>query len=123
MSYAEAHDVALTTDASGDVTGYTPAVTGRILTVIFTDTDFDAGADITVTGDLTAQAILTLTNQAASGTFAPRQATHDIVGAASLHAAAGEPVEDYIWVCQEKVKVVVAQGGNVKSAVVTVIVG
>lgn len=60
-------------------------------------------------------AVLTMTNQAASGTYAPRHATHDTAGAASLFAAGGEPVEALIPIAGERLKVIVAQGGNAKS--------
>ncbi len=121
MAYCERHRVSVTTDASGDFTGFTGVVTGRVVTVKVTNTDLDAGTDITVTGDISAVAVVTLTNTN-SGTFAPRQATHDVAGAASLYAAAGEPVEDYIWVANERVKVVVASGGNVKTGTVDVFI-
>ena len=122
MGYAERHEVTLTTDASGDVTGYTPVVSGRISAVIYTKTDFDNGVDFVVTGELTGQTIWSENNVNASKTVAPRQPIHDTAGVVSLYAAAGEPVEDHIVVAQERIKIVVAQGGNVKTGQVTVIV-
>ena len=122
MSYAERHTVALTTDASGDVTGYTNTVTGRVIAVIYTKDDFAAGVDFTITSETTGQNIWTESDVNASKTVAPRQPTHDRAGVASLYAAAGEPVEDHIYVALERIKIVVAQGGNAKSGSFTVIV-
>ena len=122
MGYAERHAVTLVTDASGDVTGYTPVVSGRISAVVYTKTDYDNGVDFVVTGDDTGQTIWSETNVNASKTVAPRQPVHDTAGVASLYAAAGEPVEDHIVVAQERIKIVVAQGGNTKTGKITVIV-
>lgn len=115
--------VAITTDAAGDFTGHTKVTNGFVRAVRFVDTDLDATADITVTCGASGAAIVTLTNQAASTTVHPRQATHDTAGAASLYAGAGEPVESDIPVADETIKVVVAQGGNVKTGTLHIYVG
>lgn len=52
----------------------------------------------------------------------PAKATHDTVGAASLYAAAGEPVEDHIWAGNDRVQIVVASGGDSKSGSFEVVV-
>ena len=123
MSYAERHRLTLTTNASGDVTGFTPVVTGRIVAIIYTKTDYATGVDFTITGENNGQTIWTELNVDASKTVAPRQPTHDTAGVASLYAAAGEPVEDHVVVAQERVKIVVASGGNAKVGQFDVIVG
>lgn len=117
MSYAEKHTVDLTTAADGSATGYTPVVSGRIHSVAYVKdgtTPFDNGVDFTITTEGSLQNVWVDTNINASETVAPRQPTHDAVGAASLYAAAGEPVEDYIVAAQERIKIVIAQGGNTK---------
>ncbi len=123
MAYAQAHVVAVTTDSSGDVTARTPVVNGAVLTIIFTDTDLAAGADFTITTEDTAQNLWVETDTGASKTVAPRQPTHDTAGVASLYASSGEPVEGFIYAANERIKIVVAQGGSVKSGSFTVIVG
>lgn len=123
MAYITRHVVAITTDASGDFTGYTPVVNGFVQGVRFVDTDLDAGADITVTCDVSGQAIVTLTNQANTATVLPRAATHDVAGAALLYAAGGAAVSDLIPVADERIKVVVAQGGNATTGTLHVYVG
>lgn len=120
------HKLSITTDASGDATVIsTEAGNGRVYDVQYVPdgaTPFDNTADFTITGAVTGRSILAKTNVAAAFTNAPRQATHDTAGAASLYAAGGEPVEDKIAVA-EPIKIVVAQGGNAKSGVVYVTVG
>ncbi len=96
MSVLTRHTVSITTDASGDGTGFTPIVMGRVINVIYTKdgtTPYDNGVDFTITLEASGQAVWTGTDVNATVTVAPRQATHDTVGAASLYAAAGEPVE------------------------------
>jgi len=122
MGYAERHDVALTTDASGDVTGYTPIVSGRVVTLVYTKTDFEDGVDFTITADSSGETIWTESNVNAAKTVRPRVATHDTAGVASLYAGGGEPVETPVIVANERIKVVIAQGGNVKTGKITVYV-
>ena len=110
--HVERHAVAVTTDASGDFTGYTPNVTGRVVSIQYVKNNFADTADFTITAETTGQGLWTQANVTASATKAPRQPTHDAIGAASLYAAGGEPVEDHIYLANERVKVVVAQGGN-----------
>jgi hypothetical protein len=47
----------------------------------------------------------------ASVTVAPRQAIHDTAGVAGLYAAGGSAVLDKIALANDRVKIVVAQGG------------
>ena len=122
MAYAEAKTVSVTTDSSGDSTDYTPVVTGKIINVIYAKTDFADGVDFTITTETTTQNLWVDTNINASETVAPRQPTHDSVGAASLYAAGDEPVEDYIYAVNERIKIVVDDGGDTKTGAFTVII-
>ena len=121
--HVERHVVALTTDASGDVTGYTPVVTGRVLQIHYVKTDFANGVDFNITAEATGQQLWVQADQNASAIKAPRQPTYDGVGAASLYAATGEPVEDHIYLAKDRVKIVIAQGGNAKSGTFHVVIG
>jgi hypothetical protein len=112
--------VSLTTDASGDVTAYTAVVSGTVRAIVYTKTDFANGVDFTVTGGASGIAIWTGTDVNASTTVMPRGATHGTTGTAALYAAAGTGVFDGIPVAGESIKVVVAQGGNVKSGVLDI---
>lgn len=118
----ERHVVTLTTDASGDATGYTPNVTGRVLGIRYVKTDFANGVDFTVTAEATGEAILTLTDQNASGTFYPRQQVHGATGT-GLTFDGTRTVQEPLAVANDRVKIVVAQGGNVKTGTVHVVIG
>lgn len=114
--YARRHAVSVTTAADGTATAYTSTtVNGRIRSIQYVKTDFDNGVDFAITLETTGQGLWTESNVNAAAIRCPRQPTHDAVGVASLYAAAGEPVEDFIYAADERVKIVIAQGGNAKS--------
>lgn len=121
--HADRHVVTITTDASGDGTGYTPNVTGRILAIRYVKTDYDNGVDFTITLEATGEAILTGTNINASQSFYARVPTQDEAGADALYAAAGTKVRDGVVAANDRVKIVIAQGGNAKTGKFHVIVG
>lgn len=109
----------VTTDASGDATKYTPILDGYLHMFRYVPDGTNplaTGADIDLTGD---QSGMVYVNQDNIGTSAysklPRAATCDETGAASLYAAGGEPVEDRMLIAGERLKLVVANGGNAKS--------
>ena len=109
------HTVAVTTAADGSATAYSPVLSGRLSQIRYVKTDFDNGVDFTITAEATGETLWTESNVDASATRAPRQATHDTAGVASLYAAGGEPVEDKIVLAADRVKIVIASGGNAKS--------
>lgn len=115
MSFAQRHEVALTTIADGSVTGHSPVITGLLSQIRYVKDDFAAGVDFTITSEATGETLWTEADVNASKTVAPRQATHSTVGVASLYAAAGEPVEDKIALANDRIKIVIAQGGDTKS--------
>ena len=122
MSYIERHTLLLTTN-SGAVTGYTPVVTGRIISIQYVKDDYAAGVDFAITGETSGINIWTQVDQNASVTKSPRQPTHDAAGVASLFAGSGEPVEDYIAVAKERIKVAVTNGGTAKKGTFHITVG
>jgi len=109
------HTVSLTTNGTGDATGYTPVLNGRLSQIRYVKTDFADGIDVVVTAEATGEILWDEDNVNASATRAPRQATHDTVGVASLYAGSGEPVEDKIVLAADRVKIVVANGGDTKT--------
>lgn len=119
--YVERYAVSLTTDASGDCVAYSPVVTGKISQIRYVKTDFDNGVDFTVTSEATGETIWAQNDVNASVTIAPRQATHSTAGAASLYAAGGTAVTDKIALAKDRVKIVVAQGGNVKTGTIHIV--
>lgn len=121
--HVERHVVSLTTDGSGDATGYTPQVTGRVLGIRYVKTDFANGVDFTVTSEATGETIWAEADVNASASRAPRQVTHSTAGAAALYAGGGSAVNDYVFVAKDRVKIVVAQGGAAKTGAVHVLIG
>jgi hypothetical protein len=115
VAYVNRQVVTVTTDASGDGTGYTDAVTGYVQTIRYVKTDFANGVDFTITAEATGESILAVTDGNASATYAPRQATVSVANAASLYAAGGTAVNDRIAVANDRIKIVVAQGGDTKT--------
>lgn len=123
MAYIERHVVTITTAAGGGGTGYTPVVNGFIQAIRYVKTDYADGVDFDVTAETSGIVIWDEDNVNASKTVYPRAATHDTLGVASLYAAGGEPVETYIPVSTERVKIVVAAGGDTKVGVFHVYIG
>jgi hypothetical protein len=120
--YITRERVTVTTNGSGDGTGYTKPVNGAISHIVYTLVDFAAGVDFTITVEDTGENVWTEANVNASKTVAPRQPTHDMAGVGSVYASLGEPVEDYIVVANSRIKIVVAQGGATKTGTFDVIV-
>lgn len=118
MSYARNGSVTLTTDASGDATGYIVGLNGLLDRIQYVKTSFADGVDFTITLDETGETLWTESNVNAAAVRAPRQATHTTAGAAALYAAAGEAVLDRIAIAG-RVKIVIAQGGNAKTGAFT----
>lgn len=114
--------VSLTTNSGGAATGYTPYFSGYIDAIQYVKTDFADGVDFTITADVTGESILALTDQNTAVTKRPRAATHSTAGAAALYASGGTAVNARIGLSRDRVKVVIAQGGNVKSGTVVVTV-
>lgn len=127
MAFSKRVTIALTSNASGDVTAYSPRVTGMVQRVRYVpdpSTPLANTADLTITAEDSGAAILTITNQAQTATdYAPRMATHTTAGAAALYAAGGVAVLDRIPVANERIKAVCAQGGNALSGTLIIYVG
>lgn len=121
------HIVTVTTGASdGKGSGFTPVVNGRILNIIYTKAssgNYADTVDFVVTTEDTAITIWDQDNVTATATVAPRQATHSTEGLASLYAAEGAAVNDFIYVANERIKISVENAGNSKTGTFTVIVG
>jgi hypothetical protein len=109
------HVVTVTTDASGDAIAYSPVLTGKISTIRYVKTDFADGVDITVTAEATGEGIWAEENVNASATRAPRQLVYTTAGVASLYAATFGVYTEPIVLAADRVKIVVAQGGDTKS--------
>jgi hypothetical protein len=128
MSYAQRSSVTVTTAADGSATAYLGGadgnpLTGRIINLVYAKTDFADGVDFTITADGTGQTIWTQSDVNASATVAPRQPTHSTAGVASLYASGGVAVNDHIVLAADRIKIVIANGGDTKSGTFTVVMG
>jgi hypothetical protein len=116
MSYARRLSVTVTTAADGSATAYSSGVDyGRLSQIRYVKTDFDNGSTFTITAEATGETLWTETGVNASATRAPRQATHSTAGAAALYAGGGTAVNDMIAIANDRIKIVIAAGGNVKT--------
>lgn len=118
MSYAEKHVVEVTTDSGGSATAYSPDVTGRIHSVSYAKTDFADGVDFTITVESTGQSVWTDTNINASETVYPLAA-----GNLGSDGSASTLTEVPVIVAADRIKIVVASGGDTKSGAFTIVLG
>ncbi len=116
MSYAQRLTVAVTTASDGSATVYSDRIDYGLLSQIrYVKTDFADGSTFTITAEATGETLWNESAVNASATRAPRQATHSTVGVASLYAGSGTAVQDKIALVNDRIKVVIASGGNAKS--------
>jgi hypothetical protein len=108
-------NIAVTTDASGDATVYSPFMSGYIQDIEYVKTDFADGVDFTITAEASGRTIWTESNVNAAVVKAPRQPVYSTAGVAALFAAGGTAVLDRIALGRDRVKFVVASGGNAKT--------
>ena len=113
--YAQRHALTVITASDGSATAYSPVVTGLLSQIRYVKTDFAAGVDFTITAEATGETLWTQANVDASVTVAPRQPTHGPDGVASLYAAAGTAVNAPIALANDRVKIVIANGGATKT--------
>jgi len=101
--------VAVTTNSSGAATAYTPALNGVVRSVRYikpTSGGLDGGADIDIVTDKGAVVVWDKDNLAASTVIYPMVPAQDNTGADVVGSYAPIPV------CDERIKITVANGGN-----------
>lgn len=112
------HVVNVTTASDGSATVYSPVIFGRLESIAYVkpgSNSFADGVDFAITGETTGQGIWTENDVNASAVRHPGAATNSNAGVASLYAAAGTAVNDRIALAGERVKIVIASGGNAKN--------
>lgn len=114
--------VNVTTASDGSATYYTPYLSGRITAIHYIKTDFADGVDFTITGEATGETIWTESDVNAAKVCRPRAATHSTAGVASLYASGGTAVNDLVRLSRDRVKIVIASGGNTKTGAFHVVV-
>lgn len=125
MAHAKLYEKTVATIADGSATDYVSVEQGgRILACIYTKVDYDAGVDFVITSEQTGQIIWDEDDVNADAVRCPMQAVHlNTSGAAALYAAAGTAVTAPIVVPPGRIKIVIAQGGNVKTGTFKFLVG
>ena len=115
-------EVTVTTASDGTATAYSPYLSGFIHAIHYVKTDYADGVDFTITAEATGETIWTQSDVNAAAVKAPRQATHSNVGVAALYASGGTAVNDRIALGRDRVKIVLAEGGNAKTGKFIIIV-
>lgn len=118
----ERFSVAVTTASDGSATAYSPNVTGRVLGIRYVKDTFDNGIDFTVTAEATGEAIMVGTDVNATATFYPRVGVTDATGAAATTDGT-RLLRDCVYLSNDRVKIVIAAGGDTKAGTFIVIVG
>lgn len=111
------HVMTVTTIADGSATAYSPVVSGKLCAIHYVkhgSTNYTDGVDFTITAETTGETLWTETNVNASAVKFPRGATHSNAGVAALYAAGGTAVNDLIRLGKDRVKIVIAAGGDTK---------
>lgn len=112
----------VTTDSGGAATAYIGPLSGYLNQIRYIKTDFADGVDFTITAEGTGQTLWAESDVNAAVAKAPRMPTHSTAGVAALYASGGVAVNDRIAISRDRIKIVIAQGGNVKSGQFEVIV-
>lgn len=124
----ERYSVSVTTAADGSATAYSPTITGAISSIAYVadgTNPYAATVDFAITVEATGQGLWTQADITASGTRAPRQPVHEQDGTDRFFqgTSSEHTVCDLICVADDRVKIVLAQGGNAKTGlfIITVI--
>ena len=105
--------IALTTDASGDATGYSKSVRGRLLRLFVDYNGADATTDLTITEEETSTTLYSNTDTNTDFSVYPRTAVQDNAGTDVTYDGTNEIYEPFVVF--GRIKAVVAQGGASKS--------
>ena len=112
------HVVTVTTAADGSATAHSPrGVTGKLHSVHYVphgSTPFANTVDMTITAEATGESLVTRSNVSAAFVTYPRKDTAAADGTASLYAGSGTAVQDRAAIANDRIKLVLAQGGDTK---------
>ncbi|MGE0653086.1 MAG: hypothetical protein AB7P12_15255 [Alphaproteobacteria bacterium] len=111
------YKVRITTAADGSATAYTPRIAGKLHSIHYIADGANAypnTVDITITSEATTEALLSRSNVSAGFVAYPRVATSAPDGTASLYADGGTAIRDKPALASDRIKIVLAQGGNAK---------
>lgn len=115
------YTVPITVSSGGAAEVYSPRISGKVCQIRYLKTNFADTVDFVITAEETGETIWAEENVTASATRLPRAATHTVAGAAALYAATGA-VNTKIGLDTDRIKFVIANGGNATSGTFIVIV-
>ncbi|MDP2410365.1 MAG: hypothetical protein Q8M26_08770 [Pseudolabrys sp.] len=107
--------IPVTTDDQGDAEVFSPALSGKLVSIRYVKAgadNFTDGVDFVITAEATGETIWSEENVNASATRHPRAPTHSQAGAAALYASGGAAVNDKIALGSDRLKFVIADGGD-----------
>lgn len=113
--FAKSVTMPVVVSAGGAATVKTPGPINGELKAIYYVADPNipfVNAAFLITGATTGKQLLSVSAQGASNSWAPRQATHNSDGSASLYAAAGKAVNDRFALADESIQIAVSGAGN-----------
>ncbi len=122
MSYVQRLTVTVVTASDGSATAFSDSVTGFLDRIAYVKTDFANGVGFTITLESTGETLWAESDVNASAVRAPRQPTHSTAGAAALYASGGAAVLAPIAIAADRVKIVIASGGAVKTGTFHILV-
>lgn len=116
------YSIPVTTAADGSATAYSPFLSGYLCSIIYVKNNYTDGVDFTITADATGETLWTESNVNAAAAKYPRAGTHSTAGVAALYASGGVAVNDRIALSRDRVKIVLAQGGNATAGTFIIVV-
>lgn len=125
MSKTRRHVVSVTTASDGSATAYSPYISGKIRSIQYVKPgsgSYTDGVDFTITAEATGETLWTEANVNATKYCYPRAATHSTAGVAALYASGGTAVLDQIALGRDRVKIVLASGGNATTGAFHIVV-
>lgn len=113
MSYLRTGTATIVTGTDGAGTGYTPSLNGFVHSIRYAKTDFADGVDFDVTVESTGEVLWDQDNVNAAAIKYPRIGVHNSLGTAiTFDGTAAVPIVDRVALVDDRVKVVVANGGT-----------
>lgn len=107
--------VPVVTDGSGDAEEYTPVFSGTLISIRYVKTDYASGVDFELTSEASGEGLWSEEDVNSSATRYPRTVSQDTSGADALYADMGVEVLTKIALAHDRVKIVVASGGDTKT--------
>lgn len=112
--------VTVTTDGSGAATAYSDVLTGKLMSINYIkdgSTPYADTVDFDLNIETTGEVVWDQDNITASVAVRPVAAVQTYLGANAVFASGGEPVRDRFMLVNDRVRIVLANGGDTKSGV------